>query len=346
LETYKEALRVYRSGKHSRIVITGGRGRFFDSALAMAENYGIEVEKKAEVSEAELIYQVMQKMVQEEQEFADLRQDNIVFKLETRSTNTPQNLQFYRDTILAEEGALSQENYGILYIQTPHQQLRSKATFDQVFPEQNILGFSHTVDYDQTTRSSGEISQDLIAEAWRLLLYSQERGNGTINLSETFEGGIDGLPASFWQNVLNLFGELDSDEQQRLAQDLKIMMEKTAKDGKPLSFDALIDSTQTRNPMINKFVQTIKEREKAQSSSPVSGDEDVGGIDLNEIEVDRQGAGVDIQFDPIIKLQEIIDVGIDGFTPVIINLTPLPSVLPLLGLDPRKDEEYEVSSLN
>lgn len=44
-------------------------------------------------------------------------------------------------------------------------------------------------------------------------------------------------------------------------------------------------------------------------------------------------AGVDIQFDPV-QLQEIIDAGIDGFSPVIINITPLPSVLPLLGLDP------------
>ena len=32
--------------------------------------------------------------------------------------------------------------------------------------------------------------------------------------------------------------------------------------------------------------------------------------------------------------QEMIDLGIDGFAPVIINITPLPSVLPLLGLDP------------
>jgi hypothetical protein len=67
-----------------------------------------------------------------------------------------------------------------------------------------------------------------------------------------------------------------------------------------------------------------------------------GGIDMNAINVDRQGSGVDIQFDPI-EIQEIIDAGIDGFAPVIINLTPLPSVLPLLGLEPRKEEEMELS---
>ncbi|MBI5023431.1 MAG: hypothetical protein HZC18_00300 [Candidatus Omnitrophica bacterium] len=67
---------------------------------------------------------------------------------------------------------------------------------------------------------------------------------------------------------------------------------------------------------------------------------DVGGIDMNSINLDKQGAGVDIQFNPT-ELQELIDAGIDGFAPVIINITPLPSVLPLLGLEPRKEEDAE-----
>ena len=71
----------------------------------------------------------------------------------------------------------------------------------------------------------------------------------------------------------------------------------------------------------------------------------LGGIDMNAINVDRQGGGVDIQFDPV-EIQEIIDMGITGFAPVIINITPLLSVLPLLGLAPNKEEELEMSSLN
>jgi len=71
-----------------------------------------------------------------------------------------------------------------------------------------------------------------------------------------------------------------------------------------------------------------------------------GGIDLNEIEVDRQGVGVDIQFDPA-AMEPMLNMQIDGFAPVIINFIPIPSVLPLLGLEPRsKDDELEVSSLN
>ncbi len=84
-----------------------------------------------------------------------------------------------------------------------------------------------------------------------------------------------------------------------------------------------------------------------QSSSPIIDSEDVGGIDMNRIEVDRQGVGVQIEFDPV-EIQQIMDRGIDGFTPVIINIVPLPSVLPLLGLEPkrREDEEWALSSLN
>ena len=63
------------------------------------------------------------------------------------------------------------------------------------------------------------------------------------------------------------------------------------------------------------------------------GQDALGGIDMNTIDLDRQGEGVDIEFDPV-ELQQIIDAGIDGFAPVIINMTPLPSVLPLLGLEP------------
>jgi len=82
-------------------------------------------------------------------------------------------------------------------------------------------------------------------------------------------------------------------------------------------------------------------------SSPIDEQsEGVGGIDLNEIDVNRQGSGVNIQFDPV-EVQQIIDAGVAGFAPVFINLTPLPSVLPLLGFAPQKEEkEVKVSSLN
>jgi len=65
---------------------------------------------------------------------------------------------------------------------------------------------------------------------------------------------------------------------------------------------------------------------------------------MNDINVDRQGARVEIYFDPV-EINSIIEHGITGFALVIINFMPLPSVLPLLGLAPR-EEEYELSQLN
>ena len=272
LETFREALRVHReSGKKSRMVITGGRGRFIETTIAVAEKYGVDFTDidRESVSEAELIDKIIIKMVQEEEEFSDLNVDLIGIRLESNSSNTPQNIQFYRRDVLEKDNnrPLEQGEYNVLFIQTPHQQLRSKATFDKIFPEKNITGFSHTVNYDIDGRSRYDTVKDMLEEAWRLLLYSQERGNGTINLHATFRGGADGIPTSFWQNALNLFGGLDLDEQYQLAQNLKIIMEKTKKDDKPLSFGDLMSSAQKNNPIIDKFVQTIKEEAASPDSS-------------------------------------------------------------------------------
>ena len=65
-----------------------------------------------------------------------------------------------------------------------------------------------------------------------------------------------------------------------------------------------------------------------------------GGIDMDEINIQHQGAGVDIKFDPAME-RHILDKGVDGFTPVIIDLVPINSVLPLLGIEPKSEEvEY------
>ncbi|MCK5180535.1 MAG: YdcF family protein, partial [Candidatus Omnitrophica bacterium] len=300
LETFREALRVHReSGKKSRMVITGGRGRFIETTIAVAEKYGVDFTDidKESVSEAELIDKVIIKMVQEEEEFSDLHVDLIDIRLESSSSDTPQNIQFYRRDILEKDNnrPLEQGEYNVLFIQTPHQQLRSKATFDKIFTEKNITGFSHTVNYNIDGRSRYDIVKDMLEEAWRLLLYSQERGNGTINLHAIFRSGADGIPTNFWQNALNLFGELDLGEQYQLAQNLKIMMEKTTKDDKPLSFGDLMSSTQKNNPIIDKFVQTIKEEAASSDSS-------IGKASSSLVEVEM--ADIDIPGQPVVRLKE------------------------------------------
>ncbi len=106
------------------------------------------------------------------------------------------------------------------------------------------------------------------------------------------------------------------------------------------SFAELL-SRQSSSPMVDSDQRRLSSEDEDESTSAkteATKDEKVGGIDMNSIDLDREGTGVDIQFDPA-QLQEIIDAGIDGFAPVIINITPLPSILPLLGLEPQRKEE-------
>jgi len=70
-----------------------------------------------------------------------------------------------------------------------------------------------------------------------------------------------------------------------------------------------------------------------------------GGIDLNKIDVKKEGPGsVEINFDPV-EIQNILNGGVDGFAPVIINIVPVTNIMPLLGLEPKTREEYAVSKL-
>jgi len=90
------------------------------------------------------------------------------------------------------------------------------------------------------------------------------------------------------------------------------------------------------NPSNSSIDFNSSKSEGFKSSSPLSNE--VGGINMNDIDVDKQGSGSNIQFDPA-AMESLLDMNIKGFVPVIINITPLPSVLPLLGLDAREEEK-------
>jgi len=64
-----------------------------------------------------------------------------------------------------------------------------------------------------------------------------------------------------------------------------------------------------------------------------------GGIDLNPKNLDMQKKGIGIQMDYEFDLQDLPFYEVNGFTPVIINITPIPNILPLIGIVPRKQEE-------
>mgnify|MGYP001570756288 FL=1 len=70
----------------------------------------------------------------------------------------------------------------------------------------------------------------------------------------------------------------------------------------------------------------------------------LGGIDMNKIDVNKQGPGVQIKFNEQ-QMQNLLNGNFGGFAPVIINIVPIPSFLPLLGLEPKREEELKVSSV-
>ena len=72
-----------------------------------------------------------------------------------------------------------------------------------------------------------------------------------------------------------------------------------------------------------------------------------GGIDLNAdkmiLDVDKSSTGVDIKFDPAM-VAEFEAGDFTGVVPVILQIVPLASPLPLLGMEPAgKEEEVELS---
>ncbi|MBF0489073.1 MAG: NUDIX hydrolase [Candidatus Omnitrophica bacterium] len=66
---------------------------------------------------------------------------------------------------------------------------------------------------------------------------------------------------------------------------------------------------------------------------------DNGGVDLNQININRMGKTVIVQFDPA-QLNELMQGGFEGFSFTIESMTQIPSPFPLLGIHvPRKEEE-------
>jgi len=66
-----------------------------------------------------------------------------------------------------------------------------------------------------------------------------------------------------------------------------------------------------------------------------------GGIDFNKISVEREGSRINFNFEPE-TITPLLQQEINGFIPVIINIAPINSVLPLLGLAPIRDEDVEL----
>ncbi len=89
-----------------------------------------------------------------------------------------------------------------------------------------------------------------------------------------------------------------------------------------------------KEPATIKVIRGEASNDKAMSK------EDVGGIDFNDVNVKRQGNGVQMRFDAE-AMAPLLKMDIDGLVPIMFNMTPIQSVLPLLGLAIPKEEETE-----
>ena len=90
--------------------------------------------------------------------------------------------------------------------------------------------------------------------------------------------------------------------------------------------------------LLRNYIATAIVEKKRQSNSALAShamlpipQRDLGGIDLNQISVKRNGKTVSVQFDPA-QLSKLRQGGFKGFTPVITDFQYIQSPFPLLGI--------------
>jgi phosphohistidine swiveling domain-containing protein len=84
------------------------------------------------------------------------------------------------------------------------------------------------------------------------------------------------------------------------------------------------------------------------ASDEATASPDLGGIDFKNIDLISQGKQMAASFDSRAN-RYLYEMGFDGFTPVLIDLTPIDSVLPILepnALRSKEDVGYKISILN
>jgi ankyrin repeat protein len=111
-----------------------------------------------------------------------------------------------------------------------------------------------------------------------------------------------------------------------------------------MPLDFVRNAPQNQNEIIKLLLEAqikAKKDQAMQGLETAKNSKDLGGIDLNQININRTGKTIKVDFDPA-QLNELMQGGFEGFSPVIINITPIASPFPLLGIAPRREEEVLV----
>ena len=106
--------------------------------------------------------------------------------------------------------------------------------------------------------------------------------------------------------------------------------------------DQVVHKLQSKSLLDSAMLNVDK---NTRTMMPLGVSEKVGGIDMNAIHVERNGAGPAVSYDPAI-LSDLLKDGVKGFTPVIIETIPIQSIYPLLGLESPDLQTPRLSRVN
>jgi len=140
LKTFEEAARLYREGRVSHILVSGGRGSLTATLIKNARETGspVSTDEESTISEAEIITRML--ITQGVPSHA--------ITLETKSTNTPQNIENSLpliDSLRIDGGPVQ----SIIMLQTPLRQRRADATARKLIPVRYTV-YNHTVNVPST----------------------------------------------------------------------------------------------------------------------------------------------------------------------------------------------------
>ncbi|MDD5746078.1 MAG: HD domain-containing protein [Candidatus Omnitrophica bacterium] len=250
IETFKEVLRLYKEKKIGKILLTGGYGRLTYSLLIAAQKAGFEVKindgypftvkpgddltklmvpwlsepvnlealnnqknraeyrKIVSYSESQIINQIMHLLAMQ---MRITLKDDIECELDSR--HTLENFQYALPYLEEFKQTLHKDRLIVAYMQTPHQQLRTKATFNQSKLKQEwqrlgVTGISYTIDWDISNLSQDAIIEQIASEMWRVAIYTAKED--LVPFSGKREG-LDTIADNYWQKTLRLMA-LHSDQ--------------------------------------------------------------------------------------------------------------------------------------
>lgn len=249
--TFQETLRLYKAGKVKKILLTGGYGRLtlplmkaalkigvafklYDNIIRSAgdlENLQIpgyeepinlelldkqpgrdKFKKIIQVSEAVFINKVMHFLAKR----MNIELDDKDIYLETKSTNTLENFKLAIPYLEQIKKDLDKDEIKVAYMQVPHQQFRTKATFNRFKDEWKdigVTGISYTTDWDTSDLSAEQKIEMIASELWRVAIYSAK---GDLVPLYGEQEGLDAVPDEYWKQLAQAVYNLDPVAKERL----------------------------------------------------------------------------------------------------------------------------------